>query len=115
MPLYDGRQRKMDYQKIQFASLTSQKYQQYYRKQYSQQIQQLKQQLQYTDSLITETTKQLQLQQDLMDMYKAQLNKGLVRITDLVLTMNDHLNMKASLIQLQMGRMQIVNQLNYFK
>ena len=44
MPLYDGGQRKFQYQKITLASQISRNYQSFYQRQYKQQIQQLEQQ-----------------------------------------------------------------------
>lgn len=115
MPLYDGKQRKYDYQKIALSSQISRNYEEFYRRQYQQQILQLGVQLKATDDLIAETNKQLQLSHDLIDMYKAELNRGLVRVTDLILTMNNYINFKTSITQANMSRLQIINQLNYFK
>lgn len=115
MPLYDGRQRKYDFQKIALASQISRNYQQFARTQYQQQIYQLDAQLRATDELVTETTRQVQLSKDLIEVYKTELNQGLVRITDLILTVNNYINFRTSLNQTTMSRLQIINQLNYYK
>jgi outer membrane protein TolC len=115
MPLYDGKQRKYEYQKIALSAQISRNYEDFYRKQYKQQILQLGVQLKATDDLINETNKQIQLSRDLIDVYKAELNRGLVRVTDLLLTVNNYINFKTSLTQANMSRLQIINQLNYFK
>lgn len=115
MPLYDGKQRKYDYQKIDLAAQISRGYQQYYRNQYQQQVYQLDAQLRATDDLIRETTRQLKLSNDLIDVYRTELAQGLVRITDLVLTVNNYINFRTSLNQTTMSRLQIINQLNYYK
>ena len=115
MPLYDGKQRKFEYQKIQLASQISHNYETFYRHQINQQLLQLSEQLKATNELIAETNKQIQLSQELIGIYKAQLDKGLVKITDLVLAVNNYINFKTSMNQTAMNRMQIINQLNYFK
>jgi outer membrane protein TolC len=115
MPLYDGKQRKYEYQKIALASQISHNYEDFYHRQYQQQILQLEAQLKATDDLIAETNKQIQLSKDLIDVYKAELNQGLVRVTDLILTVNNYINFKTSLNQANMSSLQIINQLNYFK
>ncbi|CAK9254285.1 unnamed protein product [Sphagnum jensenii] len=115
MPLYDGKQRKYEYQKIALASQISHNYEDFYHRQYQQQILQLQEQLKSTDDLITETNKQIQLSKDLINVYKAELNQGLARVTDLILTVNNYINFKTSLNQTNMSRLQIINQLNYFK
>ena len=115
MPLYDGKQRKMEYQKITLSSQVSHNYELFYRRQYQQQVQQLNEALRSTDELISETNNQLELAKQLIEMYKAQLDKGLVKITDLVLAVNNYIGFKSSLTQTSISRLQIINQLNYFK
>ena len=115
MPIYDGGQRKFEYQKIDLASQISKNYGQYYRKQYRQQLLQLHEQLTSTEALIEETNEQIKLAQDVIGAYRSQLDKGLVKVTDLVLTVNNYINFKTSLNQTIMTRLQIINQLNYFK
>ena len=115
MPLYDGKQRKMEYQKIVLSSQISHNYEVFYRRQYQQQVQQLSEALRSTNDLVIETNKQLELANQLIDAYKAQLDKGLVKITDLVLAVNNYINFKSSLTQTTVSRLQIINQLNYFK
>ena len=115
MPLYDGKQRKFEYQKIHLASQISQNYESFYRHQLNQQQLQLYEQLNATNKLIAETAKQIQLAQELINIYKEQLNKGLVKITDLILAVNNYINYKTSMNLTAMNKMQIINQLNYFK
>ena len=115
MPLYDGKQRKMEYQKIALSAQISHDYEMYYRRRYLQQVQQLNEALHSTDELVNETNKQLELSNQLIEMYEAQLDKGLVKITDLVLAINNYINFKSSLTQTTISRLQIINQLNYFK
>ena len=115
MPLYDGKQRKMEYQKIALSAQISRDYEMFYRRQYQQQVQQLHEALRSTDELVLETNKQLELSNQLIDMYKAQLDKGLVKVTDLVLAINNYISFKSSLTQTTISRLQIINQLNYFK
>ena len=115
MPLYDGKQRKMEYQKIALSAQISRNYENFYRRQYLQQLQQLKDELRSTDELVAETNKQLDLANQLISMYKAQLDRGLVKVTDLVLAINNYINFKSSLTQTNISRLQIINQINYFK
>ncbi len=115
MPIYDGHQRKFEYSKLQLAAEISHNYQIYYQSRYRQEIQQLENRLQSADELISDTQKQMELAQGLIDIYKAQLEKGIAKITDLVLAVNNYFSFKTSLQQMQMERLQIINELNYFK
>jgi outer membrane protein TolC len=115
MPLYDGKQRKFEYQKIALAAQISHNYELFYKRQYKQQVMQLSAQLRATDDLIAETNKQIALAREVIDAYRAQLDRGLIRVTDLVLTVNNYINFKTSASQASMSRLQIINQLNYYK
>jgi outer membrane protein TolC len=115
VPIYDGKQRKMKYQKINIAEDTRQHYQNYFLQQYNQQIAQLAQQLQATESLINDINGQIKYSRALIDVNKKLLETGEVRITDLILTINTFLNARNLLNQNYTNRMQIINQINYWQ
>ena len=92
VPIYDGKQRKMKYQKINIAEDTRQHYKDYFLRQYNQQIAQLTQQLRSTESLINDINGQIKYSSTLIDVNKKLLETGEVRITDLILTINTFLN-----------------------
>jgi outer membrane protein TolC len=115
VPIYDGKQRKMKYQKINIAEDTRQHYQNYFLQQYNQQIAQLAQQLQATESLISDINGQIKYSRTLIDVNKKLLETGEVRITDLILTINTFLNARNLLNQNYTNRMQIINQINYWQ
>ncbi|HEX3767180.1 MAG TPA: TolC family protein [Puia sp.] len=115
VPIYDGRQRKMKYQKINIAEDTRQHYKDYFLRQYSQQIAQLTQQLRSTELLINDINGQIKYSGTLIDVNKKLLETGEVRITDLILTINTFLNARNLLNQNYVNRMQIINQINYWQ
>ena len=115
VPIYDGKQRKIKYQKINIAEDTRQHYKDYFLRQYSQQIAQLSQQLQATESLINDINAQVKYSGTLIDVNKKLLETGEVRITDLILTINTFLNARNLLNQNYVNRMQIINQINYWQ
>ncbi len=115
MPLYDGKQRRMEYQKIVISAQVSHNYKAFYTTQYQLQVQQLQEALRNSNDLIAATGKQLELAGQLIDVYRAQLDKGQVKITDLVLAINNYIGFKASITQAGISQLQIINQLNYFK
>jgi outer membrane protein TolC len=115
VPIYDGRQRKMKYQKINIAEDTRQHYKDYFLRQYNQQIAQLTQQLRSTESLINDINGQIKYSGTLIDVNKKLLETGEVRITDLILTINTFLNARNLLNQNYINRMQIINQINYWQ
>jgi outer membrane protein TolC len=115
VPIYDGQQRKMKYEKLSIAEDTRQHYKDYFLRQYDQQIAQLSQQLRATESLIDDINSQIKYSSTLIDVNKKLLETGEVRITDLILTINTFLNAKNLLNQNYINRMQIINQINYWQ
>ena len=115
VPIYDGRQRRMKYEKINLAENTREQYKDYFLRQYSQQIAQLNQQLRATESLMDDINAQIKYSGTLIDVNKKLLETGEVRITDLILTINTFLNARNLLNQNYVNRMQIINQINYWQ
>jgi len=115
MPLYDGKQRKQQYNKISIAEETRRYYKDFYKKQFSQQYIQLKEQLKLNDGLIAEIKGQLTNQEQLIGLYKTEIEKGLVRFLDFLTVVNNYVSTKNNLTVAEMNRLQIMNQLNYLK
>jgi outer membrane protein TolC len=115
MPIYDGKQRKLQYEKISLAENSRLDYQTFYTSQYKQQINQLTEQLKLTDELILSIRSQLTEQEKLIALYKLEIEKGLVRFPDFLNTVNNYTQTKNSLTVSEMNRLQIINQLNYLK
>ncbi|MBS1509250.1 MAG: TolC family protein [Bacteroidetes bacterium] len=114
IPIYDGRQKKLQYSKIDVEEKTRQNYQSYFTTQYQQQIAQLTQQLKATESLISDINSQLKYTQSLIDVNGKLLETGEARITDYVLALNNYINAQNLVTQNNIARLQIINQLNYW-
>jgi len=115
MPLYDGKQRKLQYNKISIAEETRKYYKDFYQKQFNQQYLQLNEQLKLNDELILEIKGQLNNQEQLIGLYKTEIEKGLVRFLDFLTVVNNYVSTKNNLTVVEMNRLQIMNQLNYLK
>lgn len=115
MPLYDGKQRKEQYTKISIAEETRKYYKDFYKKQFSQQYLQLKEQLKLNDELIADIKGQLASQEQLIGLYKVEIEKGLVRFLDFLTVVNNYISTRNNLTVAEMNRLQIMNQLNYLK
>ncbi len=114
MPVYDGGQRKLQYKKLGLEEETRQNYREFYGKQYNQQIAQLQQQITGNESLINQITEQLKYAQRLVTVDFELMQTGDLRVADLVLAINNYLSAKYLLTQTNIGRLQLINQLNYF-
>jgi outer membrane protein TolC len=114
VPIYDGRQRKMQHNKIFIEEQTRLNYRDYFKTQYSQQIAQLTQQLNAAQELINETNVQIKYTQGLMEANRKLLPTGDVKISDFVIAINNYLNAKNIITQNTITRLQIINQINYW-
>jgi outer membrane protein TolC len=114
VPIFDGRQRKMQYSKISIAERTRSGYLDFFKKQYSQQLAQLQQQLQGTAELIAAINHQIKYAEGLINVNIKLLETGDAKIADLVIAVNNYLAAKNLLTQNTVSRLQIINQINYW-
>lgn len=115
IPIYDGKQRKLQFEKTSLAENSRLDYQTFYTSQYKQQINQLNEQLKLTDELILSVRNQLTEQEKLIALYKIEIGKGLVRFLDFLNIVNNYTQTKNNLTVSEMNRLQIINQMNYLK
>jgi len=115
LPIYDGKQRLQEYKKIDIAETSRTLYRDYYTTQFRQQCNQLMEQIRLNNDLVLEIQGQLDQQKQLIEMYKVEIDHGLVRFFDYLLVVNNYINMQINLAAAEMNRMQLINQLNYLK
>ncbi|HXL56683.1 MAG TPA: TolC family protein, partial [Chitinophagaceae bacterium] len=114
VPIYDGRQRKMQHDKIAIAEQTRQHYRDFFKTQYDQQIAQLMQQLNSTQELINQTNSQIKYAEGLIDANRKLMATGDVRIADYIIAISNYLNAKNIITQNTVNKQQIINQINYW-
>ena len=105
----------MQYDKLNLAENTRIYYKRYYSSQYKIQFEQLNNQLKLTENLITDIKNQLSEQERLIELYRIELDKGLVRFLDFLTVLNNYTATKNTLLVTETNRLQIINQLNYLK
>jgi hypothetical protein len=115
MIIADGKQRKLQKDKVFIAEDTRLNYKTFYTAQYKQQFLQLEEQLKLDDQLIQSLKEQLKNQEKLIDLYRTEIEQGLVRLLDFVIIVNNYTATKNSLSVAEMNRMQIISQMNYLK
>ncbi|MBS1512824.1 MAG: TolC family protein [Bacteroidetes bacterium] len=114
VPIYDGKQRRMQHQKNAIAEQNRKNYLEFYSTQYSQQIAQLSQQLLLTQQIIEETATQVKYAEGLITAQRQQLVTGDVRIADYIIAIGNYLNAKNSITLNTINKLQIINQINYW-
>ena len=113
MPIYDGKQKDMQIQKLKINDDSRKNYEDYYKKQYSLKIQQLNKKISSYDILAAQINKQLISIESLIKINKLQLNTGELSITDHILTIRNYIETKHQLNVLQLEKMQTITELNY--
>jgi outer membrane protein TolC len=114
IPIYDGKQKKLQYSKIDIQERTRLDKRDFFIQQHNQQILQLMQQLNLTVKLIDQINKQVQYTETLITVNEQLLATGDIRLTDFILTLNNYFNAKNLLTQNYVSRLKILNQLNYW-
>ena len=114
LPIYDGKQKKMQHDKISIAEQSRQQYRDYFKKQYSQQIAQLFQQLHATQQLIIQTNQQLSYSATLIEANQKLIETGDARMADYILSINNYLTIKNNLTLNTITQLQLINQINYW-
>jgi len=114
IPIYDGKQRKLQYAKIDIQDRTRVYRKNFFFQQRNQQILQLVQQLNATDRLIDQIDKQIKYTETLIIVNEKLLAAGDIRLTDFILTLSNYFNARNLVTQNHITHLKIVNQLNYW-
>ncbi len=114
IPIYDGKQKKLQYSKIDIQEGTRIAKRDFFIRQHHQQVLQLMQQLNATDRLIDQINKQIKYTETLITVDEKLLATGDIRLTDFILTLNNYYTAKNLVTQNYVSRLKIMNQLNYW-
>jgi len=114
IPIYDGRQKKLQNAKIDLQEKTRTYKRDFFIRQHNQQILQLMQQLNATNRLIDLINKQIKYTQTLITVNEKLLATGDIRLTDFILSLNNYFTARNLVTQNYISRLKIINQLNYW-
>ena len=114
MPLYDGRQRNLKYQKLDIEERIRLTNKSFFISQYNQQVAQLNIQLHATDELFEKIRQQVTYTRTLIQAYGKLLETSDVKITEVVIAITNYLNALNSYRQNLVSRFKILNQINYW-
>jgi outer membrane protein TolC len=114
VPIYDGQQRKLNYDKLKIAENSRTNYVGFFKQQFSQQLQQLYKELKMTEEIIPHVIEQLDLEESVIKQQKNLINIGNVSIIDYVTTLKNYITIKRSVNQYQLKMLQIITEINYW-
>ncbi|MEO7316388.1 MAG: TolC family protein [Ginsengibacter sp.] len=114
IPIYDGNQKRLQISKLDIQERTRLNQQNYFFRQYQQQIMLLQQQLHELENLADPINKQITYLETLINVNGKLLETGDIRMTDYILALNNYITAKNLLVQNQIAKYQVIQQLNYW-
>ena len=113
VPLYDGKQRSIEKQKIEFSENTRQVYKSTYYNQYFQQIQQLDLELKALNEMSVQVENQLETSKQLVNTLKEQLEAGIVQMTEYINAIKNFKTTSRNRNLLHVQKLQVINEMNF--
>ncbi|MEO5642633.1 MAG: TolC family protein [Bacteroidia bacterium] len=114
IPIYDGRKRGFEYQKLSIDEQIRRNYQDFFTLQQRIRINQLKIQISGTENLIVREKSLLKTSDALITANKLLLEKGQSSISEFILAVKNNMEIKQQLNQAESTRLQLNNELNYW-
>lgn len=114
VPIYDGHQRKMQYEKLDLATLTSNYYKDFFVRQQQQQLNLIKQQLAATDQLFVQINQQIKFAKGLIEVDSKLLRTGDIKVVDYIIAINNYMAAANLFRQTTTNRLKLINQFNYW-
>jgi outer membrane protein TolC len=113
IPVYDGKQRGIEKQKLGFNENSRQAYKDTYYKQYFQQIQQLNLELSSLNEMSSLVENQLRTSEQLLSTLKEQLESGIIQMTEYINAIKNFKTTSRSINLLKMQKFQVINEMNF--
>lgn len=114
IPIYDGHQRQLQEQKLHIEERTRQQKRDFFSRRFHQQVLQLQQQLRDVENLEAPIEQQLKYLKVLIDVNSKLLETGDIKITDYILALNNYITARNLVVQNEVTRYSILQQLNYW-
>jgi outer membrane protein TolC len=113
LPIYDGKQRGIEKQKLDFEQNSRLNYQDTYSKQYFQQIQQLTGELKALNDMSYRMNEQLSTSDQLVKALKDQLEAGLIQMTEYINAIKNFRTINRNINLINVQKLQVINEMNF--
>jgi outer membrane protein TolC len=113
IPVYDGKQRGIEKQKLGFNENSRQAYMDTYYKQYFQQIQRLNLELSSLNEMSSQVENQLRTSEQLVNTLKEQLEEGIIQMTEYINAIKNFKTTSRSINLIKMQKLQVINEMNF--
>ncbi|WP_316804231.1 TolC family protein [Pedobacter nototheniae] len=114
VPIYDGHQKKMQYDKLKLSSNTIADYKGFFVRQQEQQLNLIRQQIVETDALFGKIKEQIRFSKGLIDVDSKLLRTGDLKVVDFIIAINNYMSAQNLLRQTNINRLKLINQYNYW-
>jgi outer membrane protein TolC len=113
IPVYDGHQRVLAKQKLEFDENSRQGYENTFRNQYFQQIRQLEIELKSLNEMSVQISNQLNTSQQLVNALKEQLEAGNIQMTEYINAVKNFRTTGRNINLINIQKLQVINQMNF--
>lgn len=113
VPVYDGRQKGLEKQKLGFEENSRQAYANTYKNQYYSKIQQLRDELNSMNKLSSSLENQLKTSRQLIIALKDQLEAGIIQMTEYIIALRNYRTTSRDLNMINIQKLQIINDMNF--
>jgi len=113
IPIYDGKQRGIEKQKLEFDQNTRLTYENTYRKQYFQQIQQLTIEFKALIEMSARMEEQLNTSDQLVKALKEQLEAGIIQMTEYINAIKNYKTINRNINLINVQKLQVINEMNF--
>ena len=113
IPVYDGKQRGIEKQKLEFNENSRKTYENNYRNQYFQHIQQLSNELKALNEMSAQMEKQLKTTDQLVKALKEQLEAGIIQMTEYINAIKNFKTISRNLNLINIQKLQVINEMNF--
>ncbi len=114
IPIYDGHQKQLKYQKIDIREKNRQSNKEFVLNQFQQQLILLRQQMELTQNLVNKIHQQIDFTHTLILANEKLLQTGDITMKEYVTSINNYLAAQNLLTQNTLSRMRVINQINYW-
>ena len=113
IPVYDGKQRGIEKQKLDLNENSRQSYQNTFYRQYFQQIQQLNLDLKALNGMSAQVENQLKTSEQLVNTFKEQLEAGIIQMTEYINAIKNFKTTSRNINLIYVEKLQVINQMNF--
>jgi outer membrane protein TolC len=113
IPIYDGKQKELSKQKLDFEENSRKGYDDNFRTKYSQQITQLELELKSLNDMSAQVSAQLKTSEQLVNALRDQLNAGIIQMTEYINAVKNYKTTSRNINLINIQKLQVINQMNF--